>query len=76
MYEFVHTTWSKCCSDSVHNRHTRIDVTDELCFALAGICTFLEQNDLWLLQKTQYLIIWLIIAELGVEVSLHVYKAQ
>ena len=50
VYELVHATWPECCSDSIHNSHTCIYVTDELCFPLTGICAFLKQDYLWLLQ--------------------------
>lgn len=76
MYEFVHATWPKCCSYSIHNSHTCIDVADELRFPLACICAFLEQNDLWLLQGAQSLIIWLIKARLGVDAPLHKHAAR
>lgn len=49
VYELVHATWPKCCSDSINNSHTCVDVADELCFSLTGICAFLKQDDLWLL---------------------------
>lgn len=76
VYEFVHATWPKCRSYSIYNSHTSIDIADELRFSLAGICAFLEQNDLWLLQEAQNLIIWLIIARLGVDVHLREHEAR
>lgn len=76
VYEFVHATWPKCCSYSVHNSHTRVDVAYELRFSLTGICAFLEQNDLWLLQGAHNLIIWLIIAKLIVHAPLHEHETR
>ena len=52
MYQFVHSSWAKSCSDSVHNSTAGIDVADKLRFALAGVCPIFEQNNLGLLQAS------------------------
>lgn len=54
MYQFIHATWSQGCPDSIHHRNTSIDVADELSFALTGIGTLFQQDDLRLLRLKQY----------------------
>jgi hypothetical protein len=50
MYEFVHAARTQGGAHNVGHRYAGIDVADQLRFSLTGVRTFLEKDDLWLLQ--------------------------
>ena len=41
-HKFVHASGPQGGPDGIHNNSTCIDVADELPFALAGVCAFLQ----------------------------------
>ena len=54
MYELVHPSGAKCCSNGIHDCHASIDVADQLRFSLAGVCAVTKQYDLRLLQRQRH----------------------
>ena len=46
--KLVHATRAERSADNVGDGGTRIDVRNELRFALRGVCTLLQQNNRWL----------------------------
>lgn len=56
MDEFVHAPGPEGGAHSVCQCHAGIDVADQLCRALAGVCAFFQKNNLRLLQGRQSMI--------------------
>ena len=49
MYQLVHSPGPESGADSIHNRTAGIDVADQLRLSLAGVRSFLQEDDLRLL---------------------------
>ena len=55
VYKLVHASRPEGGPDCIHKRHAGVDVADELCLALAGVCAILEEDNLGLLHRPKLL---------------------